>query len=90
MTPCPDHAEELQGPVDLSPLQPCLPMTDLPDGSLSDPTATSFSSGTDRDDSYYGYIKSVTSFVSGLFQISETVFIVQGWDRNRETAMVEY
>ena len=90
LTPCPDDAGEPQG-ADLSPLQPFLPMTDLLGNSLT-PTATSFfnfdHAVTDRD-GYYTFVESVTSFVSGLFQISETVFIVQGWDRKRESATVE-
>ena len=90
LTPCLDHAGAPEG-IDLSPLQPFLPMTDLLGNGLTSIT-TSLSdfdhAGTDRDD-YYVYIESVTSFVSGFFQISETVFIVQGWDRKRESATVE-
>ncbi|KAF8343720.1 hypothetical protein F5887DRAFT_918312 [Amanita rubescens] len=91
LTPCPDHAGELLQDADLSPLAMTW-MTNILGNSLTPTVAESspsFDGSTDGDD-YHVYVESVMSFVSGLFQLSETIFIVQGWDRKRESATALY
>lgn len=34
------------------------------------------------------YVESVLTLVAGLYQVSETMFVVQGWDMKRESALV--
>ncbi|KAF8347213.1 hypothetical protein F5887DRAFT_915983 [Amanita rubescens] len=42
---------------------------------------------TDSDNlEYYTYAESVFDFVAGLFQVSATLFVVQGWDMKRASA----
>ena len=41
-----------------------------------------------QSDEYYSYAEAVLNFVTGLFHVSSTLFIVQGWDKKRESAMV--
>ena len=41
-----------------------------------------------QSDEYYAYAEAVLNFVTGLFQVSSTLFIVQGWDKKRESATV--
>lgn len=41
-----------------------------------------------QSDEYYSYAEAVLNFVTGLFHVSSTLFIVQGWDKKRESATV--
>ena len=43
---------------------------------------------TDCNLEYYTYAESVLDFVAGLFQVSATLFVVQGWDMKRASATV--
>ncbi|KAF8332876.1 hypothetical protein F5887DRAFT_922279 [Amanita rubescens] len=62
----------------------------LPESSIiGHPSAISPTAfdATDSDElEYYTYVESVLDFVAGLFQVSATVFVVQGWDMKRASA----
>jgi hypothetical protein len=61
----------------------------LPDSSDVGRSSLTAFDETDSDDlEYYTYAESVLDFVAGLYQVSATLFVVQGWDMKRTSATV--
>lgn len=66
-----------------------IPVSPDDHGTDTSPASTCFD-GTVSEDDYYVYAESVLNFVAGFFQVSATMFLVQGWDKKRESATVRF
>ena len=56
-------------------------------GASTNVTSSSYAEEAQSDE-YFAYAEAVLNFVAGLFQVSSTLFIVQGWDKKRESTTV--
>ena len=104
LTPSPEDDGAEPEVTNLSPLDPTSPfpsMGNIP-GNMSStvdllghatlthiPSFAARFDGKELDD-YYVYVESVMTFATGVFQVSDVVFVVQGWDKRGESAMVWY